>query len=146
MSTEAIPGSGQDGEEPTVPAATDGFCGEDEDTWLRRVMAEAEDDERWMSEEQAEAALSALAGVSQTRGDLGGLAQGGPLDVREPDPGLAMLAAAACDPGVLGAPCRYHHRNKQAPGWRLEQPEPGVMRWQTPSGRVYTTYPTRYIV
>jgi hypothetical protein len=46
----------------------------------------------------------------------------------------------------LGAPCRYHHRNKQAPGWRLDQPEPGVMRWTTPSGRVHTTYPTRYII
>jgi hypothetical protein len=46
----------------------------------------------------------------------------------------------------LGAPCRYHHRNKQAPGWRLDQPEPGVMRWHTPSGRVHTTYPTRYII
>jgi hypothetical protein len=29
-----------------------------------------------------------------------------------------------------------------APGWRLEQPEPGVMRWTTPSGRHYTTRPT----
>jgi hypothetical protein len=26
----------------------------------------------------------------------------------------------------LGAPCRHHHRCKQAPGWFLEQPEPGV--------------------
>ena len=46
----------------------------------------------------------------------------------------------------LGAPCRYHHRNKQAPGWHLEQPEPGVMKWRTPSGRTHTTYPTRYIL
>jgi hypothetical protein len=46
----------------------------------------------------------------------------------------------------LGAPCRYHHRNKQAPGWRLEQPEPGVMRWTGPSGRGHTTYPTKYII
>jgi hypothetical protein len=46
----------------------------------------------------------------------------------------------------LGAPCRYHHRNKQAPGWRLEQPEPGVMTWHNPSGRVHTTYPTKYII
>jgi Domain of unknown function (DUF222) len=46
----------------------------------------------------------------------------------------------------LGAPCRYHHRNKQAPGWHLDQPEPGVFRWRNPSGRTHTTYPTRYIV
>ena len=46
----------------------------------------------------------------------------------------------------LGAPCRYHHRNKQAPGWRLEQPEPGVMKWHNPSGRTHITYPTRYII
>jgi uncharacterized protein DUF222 len=44
----------------------------------------------------------------------------------------------------LGPPCRHHHRAKQAPGWTLEQPEPGVFRWTTPSGRVYETRPTRY--
>ena len=41
-------------------------------------------------------------------------------------------------------PCRRHHRCKQAPGWQLEQPEPGVMIWTTPSGRTYTTRPTVY--
>ena len=46
----------------------------------------------------------------------------------------------------LGAPCRYHHRNKQAPGWHLDQPEPGVFSWRNPSGRTHTTYPTRYII
>jgi hypothetical protein len=44
----------------------------------------------------------------------------------------------------LGPPCRRHHRVKQAPGWKLEQPEPGVVRWTTPSGRSYTTRPTVY--
>jgi hypothetical protein len=44
----------------------------------------------------------------------------------------------------FGPPCRRHHRVKQAPGWHLEQPEPGVMRWTTPSGRVHTTTPTVY--
>jgi hypothetical protein len=48
-----------------------------------------------------------------------------------------------CD---LGPVCRRHHRAKQAPGWHLAQPEPGVMRWTTPSGRVYTTRPTAYDV
>ncbi|MBO0806405.1 MAG: DUF222 domain-containing protein, partial [Nocardiopsaceae bacterium] len=46
-----------------------------------------------------------------------------------------------CD---LAPPCRHHHRVKQAPGWKLEQPAPGEMRWTTPSGRVYTTRPTVY--
>ncbi len=40
--------------------------------------------------------------------------------------------------------CRHHHRCKQAQGWRLEQPEPGVLVWHTPAGRTYTTTPTRY--
>jgi hypothetical protein len=44
----------------------------------------------------------------------------------------------------FGLPCRHHHRAKQAPGWKLEQPEPGVFRWTTPSGRIYETRPTRY--
>jgi hypothetical protein len=42
--------------------------------------------------------------------------------------------------------CRHHHQVKQAPGWHLEQPEPGVLVWTTPSGRTYRTtaepYPT----
>ena len=38
--------------------------------------------------------------------------------------------------------CRHHHRCKQAEGWQLEQPEPGVLVWRTPSGRTYTTAPT----
>ncbi len=40
--------------------------------------------------------------------------------------------------------CRHHHRCKQAEGWRLEQPEPGVLVWHTPTGRSYTTTPTQY--
>ena len=40
--------------------------------------------------------------------------------------------------------CRHHHRCKQADGWRLEQPEPGVLVWHTPAGRTYTTTPTHY--
>jgi len=42
--------------------------------------------------------------------------------------------------------CRKHHRCKQAKGWRLEQPDPGVLVWQTPSGRAYTITPTEYPV
>jgi hypothetical protein len=44
----------------------------------------------------------------------------------------------------LGPKCRTHHRCKQAPDWKVEQPEPGVIRWTVPSGRTHTTKPTRY--
>ena len=40
--------------------------------------------------------------------------------------------------------CRRHHAAKQAHGWRLDQPEPGVMIWTTPSGRTCATGPTAY--
>jgi Domain of unknown function (DUF222) len=46
-----------------------------------------------------------------------------------------------CDLSPL---CRHHHRAKQAEGWRLAQPEPGVLKWRTPAGRRYTTTPTTY--
>jgi Domain of unknown function (DUF222) len=54
--------------------------------------------------------------------------------------------AGTTDECNIGPPCRHHHHVKQAPGWQLEQPEPGVMRWTTPAGRVYTTTPTVYDV
>ncbi len=47
-----------------------------------------------------------------------------------------------CDLAPL---CRHHHRCKQAEGWWLEQPEPGVLRWRTPAGRTYATTPTQYL-
>jgi hypothetical protein len=46
-----------------------------------------------------------------------------------------------CDLAPL---CRHHHRCKQAEGWRLEQPEPGVLVWRTPAGRTYATGPTQH--
>ncbi len=48
-----------------------------------------------------------------------------------------------CDLAPL---CRHHHRSKQAEGWSLEQPEPGILVWRTPSGRRYTTTRTEYSV
>ncbi len=44
----------------------------------------------------------------------------------------------------LGPRCRRHHKAKQAPDWKVEQPEPGVTRWTLPSGRTHTTRPTAY--
>jgi hypothetical protein len=43
-----------------------------------------------------------------------------------------------------GPKCRREHRLKQDPRWKVEQPTPGTFRWTTPSGRQYTTEPTRY--
>jgi hypothetical protein len=44
----------------------------------------------------------------------------------------------------LAPKCRRHHRSKQATGWQVEQPEPGILRWTVPSGRAYTATPTVY--
>jgi hypothetical protein len=43
-----------------------------------------------------------------------------------------------------GPACRHDHRKKQSRGWKLEQPEPGIMIWTAPSGRRYQTGPTQY--
>ncbi len=40
--------------------------------------------------------------------------------------------------------CRHDHRLKQNPRWKAEQLPSGEVRWTTPSGRQYTTEPTRY--
>ena len=56
---------------------------------------------------------------------------------------LAYPAGITCQCDLAPA-CRRHHRCKQAPGWDLTQPQPGVMHWTTPSGRGYTTRPTVY--
>ena len=43
-----------------------------------------------------------------------------------------------------GPKCRYDHRLKQHPRWKVDQLPDGTFRWTTPSGRQYTTEPTRY--
>jgi len=43
-----------------------------------------------------------------------------------------------------GPKCRHDHRLKQHPGWQVDQLPDGTFRWTTPSGRQYTTEPTRY--
>jgi hypothetical protein len=37
--------------------------------------------------------------------------------------------------------CRGDHQAKQAPGWHVDQPEPGALVWTLPHGRSYTTQP-----
>ena len=61
----------------------------------------------------------------------------------EIDHTIPFPAGATCEDN-LSPQCRRHHHAKHAPGWKLQQNEPGVMRWTTPSGRTYTTYPTQY--
>jgi hypothetical protein len=46
-----------------------------------------------------------------------------------------------CDLAPL---CRHHHRCKQSEGWRVRQPQPGVMIWTTPAGHEYRTTPDAY--
>ena len=43
-----------------------------------------------------------------------------------------------------GPTCRHDHRLKQDPRWKVEQITPGTFRRTAPSGRQYTTEPTRY--
>ena len=38
----------------------------------------------------------------------------------------------------LNVLCRRHHVMKHRAGWRLDQPEPGIFVWTTPTGRVHT--------
>jgi hypothetical protein len=40
--------------------------------------------------------------------------------------------------------CRHDHRLKQHPRWKSEHLADGTIRWTMPSGRHYTTEPTRY--
>jgi hypothetical protein len=57
---------------------------------------------------------------------------------------VAKCGRFAPDCGILVFPanhsplCRRHHRAKQAPGWKLDQTEPGVLIWTAPHGRMYT--------
>jgi hypothetical protein len=48
-----------------------------------------------------------------------------------------------CECG-LGPGCRKCHQVKQTPGWKLEQPSPGVFVWRLPNGRSYTIHPGIY--
>ncbi len=43
--------------------------------------------------------------------------------------------------GNLEHLCRRHHRFKTLGFWKATQPEPGVMEWTSPTGRVYRTEP-----
>ena len=42
--------------------------------------------------------------------------------------------------------CRFDHRLKQDPRWKVDQRSGGTLTWTTPSGRQYDTEPTRHPV
>jgi hypothetical protein len=44
----------------------------------------------------------------------------------------------------VGAVVQTSPRYKQAEGWWLERPGPGVLSWRTPSGRTHTSTPAVY--
>ena len=44
----------------------------------------------------------------------------------------------------LACLCRRHHQAKQAQGWWLDQPEPGILLWRLPHGRSYLVEPRGY--
>jgi len=67
----------------------------------------------------------------------------------EPSPELGASGPSGPDgpasqPVPTGGNDGHHHRVKQAQGWWLDMPEPGLLRWRTPAGRTYTTTPTVY--
>ncbi len=43
-----------------------------------------------------------------------------------------------------GPKCRRDHRLKQDPRWKVDQLPDGTFQWTTPTGRTFTTEPTRY--
>ena len=42
--------------------------------------------------------------------------------------------------------CRKHHRLKSLTGWQVEQIGDGVLRWTSPTGKVYETEPEEIII
>jgi hypothetical protein len=74
------------------------------------------------------------------RFDLTGPRPGGP---RHP-PAHCLIRIAAL---AAGRPDVRNHASvatSPGPGWKVEQPQPGIFRWTLPSGRTHTTHPTTY--
>ena len=65
----------------------------------------------------------------------------GQCDVEHNTPYEAGGRTCRCN---TGPKCRHDHRLKQHPRWKVDQLPDGTFRWTTPSGRAYTTEPTRY--
>ena len=56
-----------------------------------------------------------------------------------------VIPGCGCIYECIDSPkCRHDHRLKEHPRWHVDQLSDGTFRWSTPSGRQYTTEPTRY--
>ena len=64
----------------------------------------------------------------------------------EQDHTIAYRLGGATCPCNLSAECSRHHHLKHLPGWRLEQPRPGVLTWTTPARLTHTASPGPYPV
>ena len=68
-----------------------------------------------------------------------------PAEVLAVDQRITWWAGELRKAGLEGGPkCRRDHRLKQDPRWKVDQLPDGTFRWTTPTGRQYTTEPTRY--
>jgi len=64
----------------------------------------------------------------------------------EQDHTVAYRLGGATCPCNLSAECSRHHHLKHLPGWRLEQPRPGILTWITPARLTHTVVPGPYPV
>jgi hypothetical protein len=64
----------------------------------------------------------------------------------EQDHTIAYRLGGATCPCNLSAECPRHHHLKHMPGWRLDQPRPGVLTWTTPARLAHTVTPGPYPV
>ena len=85
--------------------------------------------------------LATLLGLAENPGEAHGWGAIDPALARQTAASAARHPRCACNGGCR---CRRDHRVKQSPGWSVTQPRPGYHQWTTPSGRTYTSEPTRY--
>jgi len=145
MSPGPVPGSGQDGEQPPLPASGDDVSrgaavgrAADPGQELEEGQ-ELEDEPDWdaAADLVVPAVWFSLAGTSDpAEVDLAGLAQGGPLNTRALRQVPRPVADMACDPQVLKALSDNQILGLAAAGRRLT----------AHSGRTHTTYPTKYTI
>jgi hypothetical protein len=64
----------------------------------------------------------------------------------EQDHTVAYRLGGATCPCNLSAECPRHHHLKHLPGWRLDQPQPGILTWTTPARLTHTVAPGPYPV
>ncbi len=120
----------------------------------RRVAASQHDSEWRVTVTDPESGLVAWNGITRRRPNL---TQRRYLEARNRRcvfPGCRMPAmdsdidhtrdfaqGGSTDVTNLGPLCRHHHRLKHEGEWKLEQIEPGVFRWTSRLGHVYTVGP-----